>query len=247
MNIDFSFEIEAITAVIIVIATISQAIFGIGILLFGTPALIFVGVQFSDALLIVLPISITISIIQVMSSIRDVNTDVLARFLRFSLPGVLVGLPMVLFLNPSFNLLIGGILIANSVTKIDKVKTILRRLVVDWDRTYMFIMGLIHGISNLGGPLLVFRLSLLKLEKIQFRSSIAITYLIFATFQLAIVWISVGILTISLAYILLALLTYSISNRWIFVNIQEGYYREALDYFILATGVALCFKGIFTS
>ena len=57
------FEILIISFLILL-----QSIFGVGLLLFGTPTLLYYNYSFSETLFILLPISITISIIQFFSS-----------------------------------------------------------------------------------------------------------------------------------------------------------------------------------
>ena len=54
-----------IIAVIVVTATI-QSIFGIGILLFGTPLLLLGGYDFVNALTVLLPISLLINLFQIV-------------------------------------------------------------------------------------------------------------------------------------------------------------------------------------
>jgi len=50
----------------VVIASVVQSIFGVGVLLFGTPILMLHGYEFSDILTTLLPISIAISFSQIL-------------------------------------------------------------------------------------------------------------------------------------------------------------------------------------
>ena len=54
--------------IIIIILIILQSIFGIGLLLFGTPTFILFGYSFAETLSLLLPISILISLIQIFFS-----------------------------------------------------------------------------------------------------------------------------------------------------------------------------------
>ena len=63
-----------IIAVIVVTATI-QSIFGIGVLLFGTPLLLLLlgGYDFVNALTVLLPISLLINLFQIVERNSEVN------------------------------------------------------------------------------------------------------------------------------------------------------------------------------
>ena len=54
--------------IIIIFLTVFQSIFGIGLLLFGTPLFLYFGKGFSETLILLLPISIIISLLQLIFS-----------------------------------------------------------------------------------------------------------------------------------------------------------------------------------
>jgi len=62
-----------------------QSVFGIGILLFGTPIFIILGYDYYVALLIILPFSITISILQIIFS-KNKNYEFVIKLSFYSLP-----------------------------------------------------------------------------------------------------------------------------------------------------------------
>jgi len=53
--------------IVIVVFSFIQSIFGIGLLLFGTPTLLLFGYSYSETLWILLPCSIVISLIQTIN------------------------------------------------------------------------------------------------------------------------------------------------------------------------------------
>ena len=53
--------------IIIVSLVIIQSIFGVGLLLFGTPSLLLLGYDFANTINILMPVSISISAIQFLS------------------------------------------------------------------------------------------------------------------------------------------------------------------------------------
>ena len=54
---------------------------------------------------------------------------------------------------------------ASICLKIKLLSQLIHTAVSKFDKLFIFIIGLIHGLSNLGGPLLVLRISLEKLDK----------------------------------------------------------------------------------
>ena len=54
--------------IIILFLIVFQSIFGIGLLVFGTPTLMILGYQYSDILSVLLPISCSISLIQIINA-----------------------------------------------------------------------------------------------------------------------------------------------------------------------------------
>ena len=59
---------DIIELLIITLLSIFQAVFGIGLLLIGTPTFLLIGYNFFDVLNILLPFSIIISLLQVIYS-----------------------------------------------------------------------------------------------------------------------------------------------------------------------------------
>ena len=55
---------------IIAIFSVVQSIFGVGLLLFGTPTLLLLGYSYSETLWLLLPCSVTISLIQVVNDYK---------------------------------------------------------------------------------------------------------------------------------------------------------------------------------
>ena len=117
--------------IIILFLIVFQSIFGIGLLVFGTPTLMILGYQYSDILSVLLPISCSISLIQIINARKhDVKTFTI-EFIKFSLPGIIIFLPIVILFITNFylNFLIAFIMIVLSLISILKFKlTILKKL-----------------------------------------------------------------------------------------------------------------------
>ena len=74
-----------------VIATsVIQSVFGVGVLLFGTPVLLLLGYDFINALSVLLPISIAINCLQIIKHFRFIDTDFYKKVLLYSIPLVIL-------------------------------------------------------------------------------------------------------------------------------------------------------------
>ena len=74
-----------ILATILLTATI-QSLFGVGVLLFGTPILLVLGYDFITALTILLPISLTINLLQVSKDYRHIHLPFYRQILTCRFP-----------------------------------------------------------------------------------------------------------------------------------------------------------------
>ena len=111
--------------ILILFLIVFQSIFGIGLLVFGTPTLMILGYQYSDILSVLLPISCSISLIQIINARKhDVKTFTI-EFIKFSLPGIIIFLPIVILFITNFylNFLIAIIMIVLSLISILKFET----------------------------------------------------------------------------------------------------------------------------
>ena len=111
-----------------------------------------------------------------------------------------------------------------------------------FDKLFIFIIGLIHGLSNLGGPLLVLRVSLEKFDKETYRTLTAAIYLLFAIIQLSIITLQVGYIEISITYFLFTALIYFFTNRYIFVKMNETLYDSAITILMFLAALFLFSK-----
>jgi len=80
-----------ILIVIIVTASI-QSLFGVGVLLFGTPLLLLLGYPFLETLLILLPISASINLLQVLKDYREIDLNIYKSILLLTIPFIVVSL-----------------------------------------------------------------------------------------------------------------------------------------------------------
>ncbi len=91
----------------VVSTSIIQSVFGVGVLLFGTPLLLLLGYEFVDALGVLLPVSIAISALQVLRHYEDIDTGFYKNVLIYSIPLVVIFLLLVATVKINISLVIG--------------------------------------------------------------------------------------------------------------------------------------------
>jgi len=79
----------------IIVVSVIQSIFGVGILLFGTPILLLLGYEFVEALGVLLPVSIAVNALQFVRHYDDLDTSFYKNILLYTVPMVVVFLWLV--------------------------------------------------------------------------------------------------------------------------------------------------------
>jgi hypothetical protein len=109
------------------------------------------------------------------------------------------------------------------------------------------IMGIIHGITNLGGALLSGIIFSKDLSKERKRATIAICYLTFAIFQittLIIIFNNNNILNkLNFIYWILGPVIFFIVEKYIFFRINEKNYINYSNFFLFVMGLILIIKN----
>ena len=241
---EFDFETNLLVAIIVSVSTISQAAFGVGVLLWGTPALMLLNFSFPEALGLLLPISLLVSGLQFAPNIRELDFNFIGQFIKFSIPGLTIGLLLVMFVQLHLNIVIALMLLVVFIMRKNYFLSTLRDLTLKYDRIFMFFVGFSHGISNLGGALLVARLSLERYSKNHFRTNVSATYFVFAASQLIILLMVNGKLTISISYILIGLCFYFIVNTLLAPRINTKLFDSLINYLILTMAIFLFVRSL---
>lgn len=233
-----------IVYLVVVLLSFVQSIFGVGLLVFGTPILLIMGLPFDSVLSYLLPCSIVISILQTIQGWSDIGTfrkDVPIYLLPFVVLGLLLvfnnlkGGYDIKFYVGSVLLLLGLIRISKPVQ--EKLGNFLSRNI----KLSFAAIGTIHGVTNLGGGPLTVLLNGVFKEKGLIRTNIAYGYLLMAVAQ--IVTLSIigrfifGYKTVLLPAI--AVLIYlSVGNRT-FRATSDSLYYYLMTCFILLFGVIM--------
>ena len=203
-----------------------QSIFGVGLLLFGTPTLLYYNYSFSESLFILLPISITVSAIQFFSS-KQKDQSFIKDFNKISLPCLAIALILVLSFLESLNIkvYVAMMLIIVSLFSIYLDKKFDKFLNNKNKFYFLSIIGLTHGFTNLGGGFLVLYSDAVTEKKKLTRYYISYGYLIMGLLQLIILFTlsSEDFYIVNLVYILFVFIIY-FPGQYLFKYINKEKY-----------------------
>ena len=217
--VDISFE-YAVTLIILV-SMLTQLLFGVGVLLWGTPSLILLGYEFTTALSLLLPISLGISGLQVGKNSQHINKKEIWSFIKLSLPLVVFGLIAVITLDINVEWFVFGALVLGGLLRINTFKALSDR-VVSFKDFMLPIIGIVHGISNLGGALLVIWVSQTNKTKLGLRSTVAACYFLLALFQLVTLIFYNNEVNVFLSYFVFGIVAYVILDQFILSSIKDN-------------------------
>lgn len=230
-----------------VIATAAiQSLFGVGVLLFGTPILLLLDYGFTDTLSILLPISIAINCLQIIKHYQFIDTFFYKRVLTYSIPLVVLFLFFASTISININLIVGAFLILVALKNVfPRAEQSLEKM-IKYERSYLSIMGLIHGLTNLGGSLLTAIVHGKQYEKNATRSTIAMCYATFAIFQLLTLFLLETTSAFSYAdhasFLQIGMLIFLFTEEVFYTTINNKKYSQFFALFLLISGVLLIFK-----
>ena len=225
MIVDISFEY--IVALIILVSMLTQLLFGVGVLLWGTPSLILLGYEFTTALSLLLPISLGISGLQVGQNFQHISKKETWSFIKLSLPLVVIGLIFVLTLDINVEWFVFGALSIGGLLRLNRFKTLSDR-VVNFKDFMLPLIGIVHGMSNLGGGLLVIWVSQTDKTKLGLRSTVAACYLLLALFQIVTLMVYNDELIVFVSYFVFGISAYIILDQFIMGSIKDSVFDVLL-------------------
>jgi uncharacterized membrane protein YfcA len=232
----------------VVLTTLIQSVFGVGVLLFGTPVLLLLGHDFVNALLVLLPISIAINSLQLLKHYRYVDIGFYKNVLIYSIPFVVLFLWIITSVKINISALVGGLLILVALKNISPVVDKALRPLFNYERTYLAIMGVIHGMTNLGGSLLTAIVYGKPYQKDQTRATVASCYATFALFQLAVLFFISHEFDVSYAdnigFLQVGVVTFLLAEEMLYSKIDNKKYNMLFAGFLLASGILLLVKSL---
>jgi uncharacterized protein len=174
--------------IVVAIFAVVQSLFGIGLLVFGTPTLLLSGHSFSETLSILLPASITVSLLQVWNA-RVPDAAFTRLFVCWCLLPLSAALAAVLMLDLTarLNLFVALLLLVFVILRLSPaVRSKAGNWVTRHERIWLVTMGVVHGLSNLGGGMLMIFAASRFRQKEDIRRLVAFCYAWFAGMQLVV-------------------------------------------------------------
>ncbi len=232
-----------------VLATsVIQSIFGVGVLLFGTPLLLLLGYDFVNALSVLLPISIAINSLQIIKHYRYIDTVFFRNVLFYTIPFVVLFLFIATSNRINIGFLVGAFLIFVALKNfLPAVERMLENL-VKYEKAYLGTMGLIHGLTNLGGALLTAIVHGKQYDKNTTRVTVAVCYATFAIFQLATLLLLGSQFELSYAqhatFLQIGVIVFLLTEELVYSDIDNNKYSKFFAAFLLASGILLITKSL---
>jgi len=248
------FELTILIFLVLVLSSI-QSIIGVGVLVLGTPILLILEYNILSILTILLPISISTSLInnflmkKNMQSVEKVLSSKTKNFFYlFCLPSILIGLFLlkIFYHLINFEILISALILISILIK--RYYQNKKVYISNFKKKIVFsIVGLIHGLTNSGGTLLSLFISFSEKNfKINSRYIITFFYLILASTQfilfLSIFWDK--IFFTNTHWILIATLFGCFIGNYIIKYINENYIKLLVEVTALISSVFLFINGI---
>ena len=178
-----------ILSTLVAVLSIIQSMFGIGLLVFGTPALLLMGYDFITTLAILVPASMTISLLQIIN-IKFKRPPISFHLYLISIPSIALGLYLAesVFIEPYTKIFIGFMLLLSAAIKLKLLKIQYFGFYINkYTGIYHLIMGLVHGLTNLGGAFLAILAANNNSNKHTIRYIIAHYYFVFTFIQLILI------------------------------------------------------------
>lgn len=237
----------SVTATIAFTAII-QSMFGVGVLLFGTPTLLLLGFGFADALQTLLPVSLAINLLQIASEPDKVDRDVLRSLAIYSLPAIAVTLWLTLRISLPIDPVVGVVIVFIASGEVWSLSERLMKAATRRRSAFMVVMGLVHGLTNLGGSLLTAFVYGAGHEKEESRPTIAAGYAIFAVVQLATLIASGAsqrLVSLETAgNIAVGVTVFGVVEHFFYRKTTATVYRRMLSLLLLATGVMILARSV---
>jgi uncharacterized membrane protein YfcA len=190
---------------------------------------------------------LAINLIQIIKDFRSVDLDFYKKILLYTIPFVIIFLFIVTELKINIGIIIGLFLLFVAAKNFSpKINEIIKFL-VRYEKIYFMLMGIVHGMTNLGGSLLTAIVHSKEYEKKITRVTVAISYATFAIFQimtLAVLGFRIDIrLSDNGIYLIVGLTIFILTEKIVYMEINNENYARSFATFLLLSGLLLCIKS----
>ena len=235
-------ELFYILLLIFIFSTI-QSVFGLGLLLFGTPSLLLMGYGFSETLWMLLPSSCSLSLLQVIKNRKAIETK--KPVYLITVPTLILSLALIIKLGYLFSIkkIVGSFLLLTAFLRFSRTADQWSKKLVQRSKGMMyFLIGLIHGVSNLGGAPLSILASSVHNGRKAVSANIAFVYFILAFSQIIVLTIfDRGTFSYSyLLFIPVVIANYLLTSKILVKHIDDSKFRYLINMLIIFFGI-ICF------
>jgi|APSaa5957512622_1039677.scaffolds.fasta_scaffold53752_2 uncharacterized protein len=235
------------TILIIIVTSAIQSLFGVGVLLFGTPLLLLIGNEYLETLLILLPLSIAINLIQITKGYHFIDIKFYKKVLTITIPLIMIFLLIGITTKINFGYLVGIFLVFVALKDCLPLANRVLEFIGKYQKLYLALMGMLHGLTNLGGSLLTAIVYSKEKQKEITRATIAVCYATFGIFQVITLLMldkkNLSLFVNNINYLLIGLVIYFIVEKVIYSKINNQKYSIIFSGFMLLTGFLLIVKN----
>ena len=233
---------------ILLVLIIIQSIFGIGLLLFGTPTFLILGYDFFNTLNFLLPISIAVSLLQFIS-FKSKSKKVIFDFNFYCLPFLVLFLILALNFKEvlNFKFYVTIILIISSILALKNNNFIFKeKIILKYKKVVLIFIGLVHGLTNMGGGFLSIFSSLINNNKKNARHFISYGYLTMGVIQYFILLFFEykNLDFTKIYYIFFVFLLYFPSQK-IFKKVNNFFFRKVISTIALFYGLLILITNFY--
>ena len=226
---------------VIIVTAMIQSLFGVGVLLFGTPLLLLGGYNFVNALTVLLPISLVINLFQIVKGQKLIDLQFYRKLLIYSIPFIVLFLFFTVTLNVDVSFFVGAFLLFISLKPLSKSVEKIIAFLFSFDRTYFIVQGIIHGVTNLGGSLLTSKVFSMDIGKAEKRATISLSYFTFALFQILTLVVMGKLVEFNFSYLFVGAIVFALSDFFIYEGMSTHKYDNLFAIFLFFSGCALIF------
>jgi len=227
--------------IIIFVLAVFQSVFGVGLLLFGTPTFLFIGYDFESTLVLLLPVSISISFLQIIYQKSSIQSLV-SEYNLFCLPFLVLFLVIAINLGDivDIRIYVSIFLIISSIVILNKNRIVrMNKYLLKYRKFYLVLIGSIHGFTNMGGGFLSLFSTLVNGEdRVLTRNYISYGYFVMGCIQyITILFIGLNSIDFTkLYYVCLPLVLFSPSQK-IFNKIDNQLFMKIINFAALIFGI----------
>lgn len=233
----------------VTVTAILQSVFGAGILLFGTPLLLLFGHEFVDVLIVLLPVSLAVNLMQILKHHAHIDWAFYRKIVLLTLPPIAVFLFLVTHVWINIGLIVGPFLLFIAFKEWSAaVGRVIDRLMRQ-ETLYFVAMGVVHGVSNLGGSLLTALVHHKNYPKDVARVTVAACYGTFAVVQLLTLGffnrqqVDVPVFD-NVIYLTVAVMIFGLIDEAIYSQINAEKFRRIFSLFLALSGVVLIARSV---